>query len=212
MHSIAIVPLRLVLVGGVFATYDLNVGFMVRGGPQTIDLLNDSIGMVLILIGVTWIATLKSYDVFGNVMAALCGVALAFLIGSLIKQLHPSWLAALGTWIVLLKLIGVASTVIFCLALRHACLRFGAPAAASWWLAAALAFMTIQLLGQTLFIVAATSHDVDLYTAFQVFLGRSIPMFWPSCRLFEWCPCAPDARTCTFNSAGRPLIREVTLS
>ena len=121
--STAVAPLRMVFWGGLLVVLDLKInGF---------DLLNDTVGMILITIGVFHLASFKVDRLYRNLMVFAQIMSVIKLVTSFLNQL-PADLRHFDVVLLLVQMLCLASTICFCVAMRRFCAAGLFGAANSW--------------------------------------------------------------------------------
>jgi hypothetical protein len=151
----AVTPLRLIFWGGLLWIFDVSFSSTVNGEGWRFDLLNDTLGAILITIGVFRLAAAPVGGRFRAVMTFVKVVAVASVVETALKHLvfaHPAPLAfALGA----LSLAQLAATILFCLAMRWFCDAAAIPPVARSWRVTFLLFATIYALPLGLLYLAS---------------------------------------------------------
>ena len=128
----AVAPLRLAVVGMLLVTLDFNVGFVSDGTRYSVDLLNDSVGLLLVAVALGRLCTLKLGSASELLLTCLTGVVVVILASSVVKQVNPSVLESAATAIVIIRVVGIASMLIFCLTMRRIWIHPGNAGVDSW--------------------------------------------------------------------------------
>ncbi len=145
----AVKPLRLIFWGGLLLFLDFHFTSTVNGEGFRFDVLNDTLGAVLVTVGVFRLARLGGSFVHPRYPAAMTfakAVCVASIFETALKHLvfvHPPPLALLLT---LLGLAQLAAMVIFCVAMRWLCAAAGLTGAAQSWRTTAIRFLVLLAL------------------------------------------------------------------
>jgi hypothetical protein len=129
----AVRPLRWIFWGGILCIFDVTFSSTTNGEGFRFDLLDDTLGAVLITWGVVRLARAPVPGRYGAVMRFVVGVAAATIVETAIKHWvfpHPDWLSFLLT---VLGLCQTAAIILFCLAMRWFCEEAGLPRVAASW-------------------------------------------------------------------------------
>ena len=172
----AVGPLRMVFWGGIICVFDLKI--------NNFDLFHDSVGMLLIAIGVFKLSAYSDEDRFPSYMTFCKIVALCCCIEALPIQ----WPSELSFAFMLLGLAAMIATVLFCISMRQLCGEHQLDSAESSWRTTTTLFTVIYLIPLGLFYIAAF-FAILTGSSFHINLGPFglilIPVFfWPFIHLF----------------------------
>ncbi len=152
----AITPLRLVFCGGLLLVFDLQISQTVNGEGFKFDFLNDTVGAILIAVGVFRLAAIPIHLLYSQVMTFVKIVSVLAIVETawahVITKGVPEWLS-IG-----LSLLGFAemvAIVCFCVAMRWACDRYGFLRPARSWRVTTILFVLIYLIPLGLFYLVA---------------------------------------------------------
>ena len=191
---VAVKPLRLIFWGGLLCILDLTFSSTTNGSGYRCDVLDDTVGAVLITFGVFRLGRAPVPGAYAGVMRFVKVVAVASIVETAIKHVIFDEPAVLTLALTVVGLCQLAATILFCLAMRWFCEEAGLPlVAGSWrvtfWLfcllyAAPLAVLYVA----SLFAAAAgTSFNVNLGPAglllIPVFLIPMIHLFVSTSRM-----------------------------
>lgn len=167
--EVAIQPLRLIFWGAIICLLDLSFSSTVNGKGWTFDLINDFVGTVMILIGVTKLGQIWLDDRYTAMMKFIIVVAVLSCINALHNHLIYDVATPVAFFFTIVGLAGMIATVLFCVAMRKLCLAWDLGRAADSWKMTCILFVAIYLLPLGLFYAAAAvalltgSHfNVDL--------------------------------------------------
>jgi hypothetical protein len=154
----AVKPLRLIFWGGLLLFLDLAFSETVNGEGFRFDILNDTLGAVLVTIGVFRLARLGGTFVnprFPAAMTFVKVVSVAGIVETAMKHYvfkHPEPL----TWLLtVLGMAQLAGMVLFAVAMRWLCGAAGLAAVAASWRTTAILFLLILALPLGLMYVSA---------------------------------------------------------
>jgi hypothetical protein len=139
----AIRPLRWISIGGIFWIVDITLTFN-RG--FRLDILDDTIGTLLITFGVFRLAAIPVGGHYRAVMNFVKVVAIASVVETAMK--HFVFVPSTGLAVVLniLGLSQLAATILFCLAMNWFCMEAGMPQVARTWRITFVLFCVIYAL------------------------------------------------------------------
>jgi len=165
----AIKPLRFIFWGGILWIFDLTFTTTTNGTGFRCDVLDDTVGTILITVGVFRLAKAPVPGKYSAVMSFVKAVAIASIGETAMKHFifeHP---APLDFVLSVLSLCQLAATILFCLAMKWFCDAAALPRPAASWKLTFLLFCFIYALplgffymGSLLAIVGQTSFNVDL--------------------------------------------------
>ena len=209
----AVRPLRFVSWGALLLFLDITV----KGHGFRFDVLNDTLGAVLITVGVFHLSRLGGAFVhprFPAVMNFVMAVSVAGIVETAMKHFvfeHPEPL----TWLLtVLGLAQLAGMVAFCVAMRWLCAAAGlAAAAASWRTTVILALLLLALPLGLMYVAALVtratggSYNLNLgpagLLAIPVLLAPLIHFFVSASRMRR---AAEDAGAIDVPTGGFPVI------
>jgi hypothetical protein len=145
----AVKPLRLIFWGGLLLFLDVTFASTVNGEGFRFDVLNDTLGAVLVTIGVFRLSRLGGSFVHPRFPAAMTfvkAVCVTSIFETALKHFvftHPAPLSLLFT---VLGLAQLAAMVIFCVAMRCLCAAAGLTAAAQSWRTTTILFLVMLAL------------------------------------------------------------------
>ena len=150
----AVKPLRLIFWGGILWIFDLSFTTLNNGTGFRCDILDDTVGTLLITIGVFRLAKAAVPGRFRAVMRFVKVIAIASIAETALKHFvfaHPAPLDFILTAVGLCQL---AATILFCLAMKWFCDEAGLPGIARSWKITFLLFCFIYALPLGLFYIA----------------------------------------------------------
>ena len=115
----AITPLRSIFWGGLLCILDFNVFVQLGNQRSSFDILNDALGMMLIAGGVIVLAAQKVDPLYDWLMSSVSAVAFVFTVGAFVKQLQPEFFLRVQPLMPFFRVIGLASTVAFCVSMHR---------------------------------------------------------------------------------------------
>ncbi len=190
----AITPLRLIFWGALLCIFDFTFTEMRNGQGFRFDILNDTLGSILIAVGVFRLSALSVHDRYATAMKFVQVVSVLAVLDSIrdhfIMPLDPVVQFALN-------LLGVASLVaivVFCVAMRWFCENAGLREASTSWSTTTKLFVFIYLFPMGLFyaisalaIVSNSSFNLNFGAAdlllVPVFLLPLIHLFVSASRM-----------------------------
>jgi len=184
----SITPLRCVFWGSLLCVLDITFSETSPSGGWRFDILNDFVGMLLIVWGVMRLATFDVHGRYGKAMRFVTVVAVL----SCVDAFQAHFIYAKSSMLAfLLSLLGVAAmvaTVVFCVAMRWLSEEADLPRAAGSWRKTTILFVVIYLIPLGLFYAAA-AIAVATDSSFNINLGPAglllVPVFFiPIIHLF----------------------------
>ena len=139
----AIRPLRWISIGGVFWIVDISLTF---NSGFRVDILDDTIGTLLITFGVFRLGAIPVGGHYRAVMNFVKAVAIASVVETAMK--HFVLVPSIGLAVILniLGLCQLAATILFCLAMNWFCVEAGTPRVARSWRITIILFCVIYAL------------------------------------------------------------------
>jgi hypothetical protein len=157
----AVTPLRWIFIGGIFWIVDVRI--------NSFDVLDDTLGTLLITVGVFRLAAAPVGGKYRKVMIFVEIVAVASVVETAIKHFALLGPAVLLFPFGLLGLCQLAAIILFCLAMRWFCQEAGLPKVARSWQVTFVLFCLLYALplgfSYVATMVAAVSHrsfDIDV--------------------------------------------------
>ena len=120
--------LILVLIGGPLVVVDFTIS---QDGSVPIDILNDTIGLALLLWGSVLLSRLEVSPHYTSRMSIVLILTVFLLVWSVVVQAGPE----LGTSVVTILISGLAvgGTILFCMSMRHLCETHGFARSLRGW-------------------------------------------------------------------------------
>lgn len=126
-------PLRFIFFGGLLCIVDVTISETVNGVGWRFDILNDTVGAILITVGVFRLARAPVPGPYARAMAFVKVVAVVSIAQTVLKYFVFPRPSLLSVALSLLGFCQLAATMLFCLAMRWFCEAAGlAPVARSW--------------------------------------------------------------------------------
>lgn len=150
-------PLKLVISGMLLVVLDFNLGVVSGNGRHFFDLLNDSLGLLLVTVGLGRLCGLKLGSLNEGVLAGITGAAAVFLVVSVVKQVRPELLEGAATTLTILGAVGTACLLAFCLVMRAVSLSAGLASAARSWSTTLLLVLIFNVLSPAILRFASPS-------------------------------------------------------
>jgi hypothetical protein len=129
--------LILVLIGGPLVVVDFTIGL---DGSTPIDILNDTIGLALLLWGTVLLSRLEVSPVYSSRLNIVLSLTVLLLVWSIVVQAGPQLGRSVVT--VLTSGLAVGGTILFCTSMKHLCETHGFARSLQGW-ARASAWVTI---------------------------------------------------------------------
>lgn len=176
----AITPLRFIFWGGLLWIFDVSFSNTINGRGFRFDILNDTVGTILITIGVARLAAAPVPGKYRAIMKYICAIALVSVVVTAFKHLvfpYPSLLEVLFT---LFNMCQLAATILFSLAMRWFSEEAGLPRPAASWNVTLILFCLIYGLPLGLLYLAGLVAMLG-NTSFNIRLGPAglllLPLF-----------------------------------
>jgi hypothetical protein len=151
----AITPLRLIFWGGLLVIFDFTFTTTTNGRGFRCDVLDDTLGMILITVGVFRLARFPVPGSYRTMMSAINVIAVLGIIRSVDHHFiydSPDWFGLMGMVLVLAEL---AAVILFCTCMRRLALEAGLRGIAASWAVTRLLFLALYVLPLGLFYLAA---------------------------------------------------------
>src|SRR5262249_13943291 len=126
-----LLPLRAIFWGGLLCVFDFNL--LLGGQRFQVDTLNHAVGMVLIAGGVSVLAAQKVDSRYDWLMSSSAAIAGALTVGAFTKLLRPDWLIQIQVLVPLFRILGLAATIAFTLAMKRLAVVAAAPTLEQSW-------------------------------------------------------------------------------
>jgi hypothetical protein len=173
----AIGPLRAIFWGGLLVVIDFSFSSTTNGTGFKLDILNDTLGWILILWGVV---QLRGFAVDAR-FASRMGIAVLFAIINLINSLREfivtDWPEWVGIFSLLLGIGNLVAIVLFCSAMIQLAMAAGLERSPDSWRTTRILFIVIYVVPLGLFWLAALvamatgeSFNINLGPAFLLVL------------------------------------------
>ena len=111
-------PLRLIFWGGLFIIIDFNLTCHSTGGAVGIDLLNDTIGLILVTIGLLYLVFIEHNQKYDIVITIVAFISIFFCAGSILSTFYPSIIEKINKFILLIWFIEKVGLLLFCWSLK----------------------------------------------------------------------------------------------
>lgn len=181
----AVRPLKMIFWGALLVVLDFRInGF---------DLLNDTIGMILITIAVFSLAQIRVDDRYWTMMSFVRIMSAVALAKSVVVQIPMRGSTGMGVLLALTSLIGLIATMVFFAAMRRLCQSGGLSRSARSWTTTLTLFAVIYLIPMGLFYAIAlfcmasgksfSYHEQWMILLIPVFLVPPIHMFVSTSRM-----------------------------
>jgi len=166
----AITPLRLVFWGGLLCLFDITFSETHNGEGFKFDILNDTLGAILITVGVFRLAAIRVDRPYASWLALVQAMSVVLIIDTIrdhfIVQM-PQVVVLLGLAVSLAYL---AAILAFCWCMRRLCLAAALARAADSWRVTIILFVVIFVAPLGLFYLAAIVAIVT-ESSFHINLG-----------------------------------------
>ena len=168
--------LILLLIGGPIVIVDFTIA---QGGGPPFDILNDTIGMLLITWAAFLLGRLREGEAFSRPMLFVQGASILLTIWSILVQIDPGLAASfLG---ILFGGVSAAATMALCLAMRRLTRRHGLQRSTDRWRRSHLLVTFVWggawLLGALFSLVTRAAGPVAYVSAVQGSVGPALLLF-----------------------------------
>lgn len=190
--SAAITPLRMIFWGGLLCVFDFRFNQVSNGQGYSFDVLNDALGVVLILVGVIRLRGIGPAPGLAHRPSGKLGFAVFVAVLALLKAIHGHMIyrVPIGMNLVLtaVSLLSLAAILGFCTAMQEMCREWGLVRSQGKWGTTAILFGFIYVAPLGLFYVYSAAVALDGGT-FKLGLGPEallllIPLLIPLVMLF----------------------------
>ena len=163
----AITPLRMIFWGGLLCIFDLTFSQTTNGYGFKCDILDDTVGSLLIAVGVFRLAALPVHDRYAKCMRFLKVVAVLYVLDTIqahyVRPLAPAVHFALQVF----GLVTLAAVIAFCVAMRWFCEAAHLREASQSWRTTTALFVVIYAVPLGLLYVAgavatASNHPLKI--------------------------------------------------
>jgi hypothetical protein len=141
-----ITPLRCIFWGALLCLFDFSLTTTVNGSGFKFDLLNDFVGMILIVAGVFKLGASEVSPGYANAMTFVKVVSVLSMLKSLIDHAVFATPRAWDAFWTFYQLVELAAVLIFCFCMRTLCQARYLDAAARSWQTTAILFIVIYVL------------------------------------------------------------------
>jgi hypothetical protein len=184
----AVTPLRLIFWGGLLCIFDLSVSHTTNGYGFKFDILNDALGVLLILIGVVKLTKFSVSEGYSWAMRFVVTVTVVALLDAIRAHVIMPLPDAVSFALSVFGFVRLVAVVVFCVAMRWLCQSRRLPEAAASWLVTTWLFVLIYLLPLGLFYLAG-AFAIATSSSFNLNLGPAglllLPVFaFPIIHLF----------------------------
>jgi hypothetical protein len=176
----AVTPLRLIFWGGLLCVFDITISSTTNGYGFKFDILNDAVGVLLILIGVVKLMNFsvdQRYDTAMQFVLVVTVVALLDAIRAHFIMPLPNLVSFALSVFGIVRLVAV---IVFCVAMCWLCQSRRLPESAASWVVTTWLFVLIYLLPLGFFYLAA-AIAIASNTSFNINLGPAglllLPVF-----------------------------------
>jgi hypothetical protein len=176
----AVTPLRLIFWGGLLCIFDITFSHTQNGYGFKFDILNDALGVLLILIGVVKLAKFTVDDRYDWAMRFVIVVTVVALLDAIRAHFIMPLPDAVSFALSVFGVVRMATVVVFCVAMGWLCQSRRLPESAASWRVTTWLFVLVYLLPLGLFYVAAC-YAIATRTSFNLNLGPAglllLPVF-----------------------------------
>lgn len=151
----AITPLRMIFWGGLLCIFDITVTAKTNGSGFKFDFLDDTLGAILILVGVFRLSAIEVHKRYVTRMRFIKIVSVLAVFNTIRAHFIMSLPTEVEAAINLFGFVTMLATVTFCVAMRWFCEEAGLSGAARSWKVTTLLFVLIYLFPMGLFHLAA---------------------------------------------------------
>jgi len=168
----AIKPLRLIFWGGILWIFDLTFSTTTNGSGYRCDVLDDTVGTILIAIGVFRLSRAGVHGNYSTLMLIVRLTILASIIETAMKHFIFAYPAPLDFLLNVLGLCQLTAIILFCVAMKQFCAEANLQKVAASWQVTFLLFCFIYVLplgfmylAALIALLAGTSFNVNLGVA-----------------------------------------------
>jgi hypothetical protein len=152
----AVSPLRMIFWGGLLCIFDINFTQTTNGQGFKCDLLDDSVGALLILIGICKLSAIRVHERYAAVMRFIQVVSVLALINTIRAHFIFPLPVVLQLAIEVLGVVTLAAIIAFCVAMRWLCEEAHLNnVARSWAFSTALFFVIYVIPLGALYVMSA---------------------------------------------------------
>ncbi|MFO0933150.1 MAG: hypothetical protein U1E39_10640 [Planctomycetota bacterium] len=172
----AVRPLRWIFWGGLLCVIDVHYSTVTDGRGWRFDVLNDVVGMALILAGLVRLLAVRVHDRYATVLRVCIAVAVLELLDAVREHVIQPWPESVRVAVAVLQLLAFASTALFCVAMRWMCDAHGLPEASRSWRTTLLLFLVVWLIplgGVQIAVLVAMATG----SPWQMDLGSAVALF-----------------------------------
>ena len=165
--SQAITPLRLIFWGGLLCIFDFHLSSVTSGQGFKIDIVSDTVGAILIAIGVYRLSVLPVHQRYKSRMKFVFVVSILGILAALQDHFVPPLFSLDYLAFNLFAVLNLGAIVIFCIAMRWFCENANLNRAAKSWSTTTVLFVTFFLIPLGVFylmnsLAIATGTTLDL--------------------------------------------------
>ena len=168
--------LILLLIGGPIVIVDFTIA---QGGGPPFDILNDTIGMLLITWAAFLLGRLPEGEAYGRLMLFVQGASILLTIWSVLVQIEPPLAASLLG--ILFGGVAAAAAMALCVAMRTLARRHGLQRSTDWWRRSHLLVTFVWgggwLLGALFSLGTRASGPVAYFSGVQGSVGPALVLF-----------------------------------
>lgn len=166
----AVNPLRFIFWGGILWIFDLTFTYTINGTGFRLDILDDTVGTLLITFGIFHLASAPVGGRYRTAMTFVKAVALLSVVETVIKHFVFEYPAPLTFFIGVLAVCQLAATVVFCMAMKRFCEEAALADVARSWRITLILFWLIYALPLGIFYLASLGA-MAAGTSFSLNLG-----------------------------------------
>ena len=142
---LAITPLRMIFWGGLLCIFDITFTQTTNGQGFKCDILDDTLGAILIMTGVFKLSAIVVHGRYATVMRFIQVVSVLAVLNTIRAHFIMPLLPMVHVVLNLFGLVTLLAIVAFCIAMRWFCVEAGFSAAAGSWNVTTWLFVLIYL-------------------------------------------------------------------
>lgn len=139
----AVRPLRWIFWGGLLCAFDLQYASETDGHGWKVDLLNDVVGLALVVAGLVRLLAVRVHDRYATVLRVCIAVAALALLDAGREHFLRPWPRPVVVASEGVRLLGFVATVLFCVAMRWLCDAYGLRDASRSWRTTMILFLVV---------------------------------------------------------------------
>jgi hypothetical protein len=176
----AITPLRMIFWGGLLCIFDITFTQTTNGRGFKCDILDDTLGAILITVGVFKLSAIAVHGRYSTVMRFVQVVSVLAVLNTICAHFIMPLPPIVHVVLNLFALVTLLAIVAFCIAMRWFCMEGGLSAAAQSWNVTTWLFVLIYLFPLGL-LYLVTAVAMALGQSFNINLGPAglllLPVF-----------------------------------